>query len=122
MATSLLLFLYLAITIFIVIIIIIIYAFFLCRSPLCPMLKEEAIHLNIYNAMSKEKRDFKTLVTTAKLRKYDFYPGIAALPKNCGKKKIIFDWTLGSTGRTQHPPLGKAASAYPVLCLFYAYL
>ena len=67
------------------------------------MLKEEeAIHLDICNVLSEEKRDFKTLVTIAKLWKYDFYVGGATLPKNSQKQKIIFDWTPGFIGRTTY--------------------
>ena len=97
--------------------------FFADPRPCHVLEEEEAIHLNIYNALSEGKRDFKNLVTTTKLQKHDFYPGGAALLKNSRRQRITFDWTLGSTARSQHTPPSKIVSSYPIFFLpLYIYI
>ena len=71
--------------------------------------EKEVTHLGIYNALSEKKQNYKALVTTTKLWKYDFYPSGATLPKSSKKQKVVINWFPEHTGVTQSTPPGKIA-------------
>ena len=72
-----------------------------------------------FNTLSKEKRNYKTLVTTTKLCTYDFYPRGMSLSKSSSRQGTTFSWVLEPPGTTQPTPFVKIAFIYPTCCLFF---